>query len=77
MPTEIGICKAIGVPDFPLKKLLRARGVSQAELAQASGISREYICRLASGKVAPGWRTICIIAATMNLSLGDFDANER
>lgn len=61
-----------GFVDFPLVALLRARGVTQADLAKKTGIKPTYISRLARGRVNPNWKTIMVIASALNLDLGDF-----
>ena len=62
-----------GYVDFPLAKLLLQRNVTQAELARRTGIKPTYINRLAKGKTNPGWQTVMVIAAALELDLGDFD----
>jgi len=74
MGTSVIVAKD-GCIDFPLTKILQRLGVSQAELARRTGIKPTYISRLASGRTQPTWTTIMVIAAALNLDLGDF--NER
>lgn len=71
MGTSVIVAKD-GFVDFPLTKILRRLGVSQAELARLTGIKPTYISRLASGRTQPTWTTIVTIAAALNLNLGDF-----
>jgi transcriptional regulator with XRE-family HTH domain len=65
-----------GFVDFPLLAILRRRNVCQSELARRTGIKPTYISRLIHGKTNPTWKTIMVIAAALELDLGDL-GNER
>lgn len=60
-----------GCVDFPLDNLLRKSRINQCQLAKITGINATYINRLCRKKVNPNWRTIMVIAAALNLDLGD------
>lgn len=64
-----------GFCDFPLRSILRRRRVSQSELARRTGIKPTYISRLMHGKTNPTWKTVMVIAAALDLDLGDFHEN--
>lgn len=72
MGTSVIVAKD-GFCSFPLVEILERLGVSQAELARRTGIKPTYISRLARGRANPTWTTIMVIAAALNLDLGDFD----
>jgi transcriptional regulator with XRE-family HTH domain len=59
-------------PAFPLKELLRSRARTQYSLAKQTRLSTTYLSRIATGKVEPGWKIVCIIAEALGASLGDF-----
>lgn len=60
-----------GCVDFPLDAILRRAQVNQCELARRTGIKPTYINRLVRQRSNPNWRTIMVIAAALNLDLGD------
>ena len=59
-------------PHFPLNRLLKSRGRSQYSLACQTNLSPTYLNRVALGKVSPGWKVVCIIAAALKADLGEF-----
>jgi transcriptional regulator with XRE-family HTH domain len=61
-----------GFVDFPLANILTRLGVSQSDLARRTGIKATYINRLVRGRSNPNWRTIMVIAAALQLNVGDF-----
>jgi transcriptional regulator with XRE-family HTH domain len=59
-------------PNFPLNRLLLARGRTQYSLAKQTKLSTTYLNRIARGKVQPGWKIVCIIAEALGANLGEF-----
>lgn len=59
-------------PHFPLYRLLKQRGRSQYSLAKETQLSLCYVNRIARGKILPGWKVVCLIAAALGADLGDF-----
>lgn len=57
---------------FPmrLKQLREAKGWSQAKLAEAAGVSREYIARLETGKHDPPLSRVEKLANVLKVPIG-------
>ena len=53
-----------------LKKLRAARDMSQADLAERSGVSREYIARLETGHHDPSLSTLVKLAKALKVKPG-------
>jgi len=53
-----------------LKRLRAERKMSQADLAQASGVSREYIARLELGQQDPTLGTLEKLAKALKVKVG-------
>jgi putative transcriptional regulator len=53
-----------------LKELRADRGMSQADLAEKSGLSREYIARLETGKQDPTLTTLMKLAQALKVKVG-------
>lgn len=58
--------KAIGKRIFALRK---EAGITQRELAEAAGVSREFITVLESGYKIPPLATLCGIAEKLNVTI--------
>lgn len=58
-----------------LKRLRLAAGLSQAELAESSGVPRGYIADLEQGRREPGWEVALKLAAALGVSLDEFRAD--
>ena len=54
-----------------LKKLRAQREMSQAVLAEKSGISREYIARLETGHHDPSLSTLVKLAKVLKVKVGE------
>jgi transcriptional regulator with XRE-family HTH domain len=54
-----------------LRQLRAARGMSQADLAENSGITREYIARLETGHHDPSLSTLLKVAKARRVKLPD------
>ncbi len=54
-----------------LKKLRAERKMSQAGLAERSGVSREYIARLELGQQDPTLGTLTKLAKALKLKVGE------
>ncbi len=53
-----------------LKQLRAARDMSQADLAERSGVSREYIARLETGHHDPSLSTLVKLAKALKVKPG-------
>lgn len=54
-----------------LKQLRAARDMSQADLADKSGVSREYIARLETGHHDPSLSTLVKLAKALKVKPGE------
>jgi len=54
-----------------LKRLRAAREMSQADVAKASGVSREYIARLELGQQDPTLGTMRKLAKALKVKVGE------
>jgi len=54
-----------------LKQLRAARDMSQADLAERSGVSREYIARLETGHHDPSLSTLVKLAKALKVKPGN------
>jgi transcriptional regulator with XRE-family HTH domain len=54
-----------------LRALRAARGLSMAELARASGVSKAALSQLESGKGNPTIETLCALAGVLQVPLGE------
>ena len=54
-----------------LKRLRAEQKMSQADLAQGSGVSREYIARLETGKQDPTLGTMQKLAKALKVKVGE------
>ena len=51
-------------------KLMRKKGITQAEFARASGLSTGYVAMMATGQIVnPTWTKACVIADTLGVTL--------
>lgn len=57
---------------FRLRKIMRHRGMTQNELADATGLSRYTVNRYLNGKVTPSFYHIDKIAKALDCSVDDF-----
>jgi transcriptional regulator with XRE-family HTH domain len=57
------------------RRLMRERGLSQAELSRKSGLSTAYVSQMVNGKVKdPSLRKAWAISDALGVSLDDFRA---
>jgi ribosome-binding protein aMBF1 (putative translation factor) len=56
---------------YRLRKILQAKGVSQHELSELTGISRNMITYYILGKHTPSFYAADLIAKTLNISLDE------
>jgi len=61
---------------FPLRHVLIAHGVTQAQLAKKLAMSASQMSALCSGRVCPGWRLILKISRALSADLGDFEPEQ-
>lgn len=57
--------------DSPVKIIRKHRGMTQADLAQASGISRPYLTEIETGKKDGSVRALKALADALNVSVGN------
>jgi transcriptional regulator with XRE-family HTH domain len=57
-----------------LAALRRGAGLSQRRLADAAGLSVNYVARLERGERAPSWGTVQALAAALGVEVGAFAA---
>jgi putative transcriptional regulator len=55
-----------------LRALRKAIGLTQAELAEASGVHRQIIARLETGVGQPTWTTAVALARALDCTPNDF-----
>lgn len=60
--------------EHPLKIIRSHRGLTQAELAERSGISRPYLTEIETGKKDGSIRAMKALAEALNVSVGDLAA---
>ena len=58
----------MGIGDS-IARLRRGKGWTQAELAQATGLSSGYIAAIEEGRVQPSLKTVAIIAEKLGTSI--------
>ena len=56
-----------------LRRLRKAAGMSQDNLAERAGLTRVAIYRFEAGTREPAWETLQKLASALGASLGDFD----
>jgi DNA-binding XRE family transcriptional regulator len=57
--------------DHPLKILRKYRGMTQADLAKKSGISRHYLTEIETGKKDGSLRAMKALAQALDVNVGD------
>jgi DNA-binding XRE family transcriptional regulator len=57
--------------DHPVKIIRTYRGLTQSDLAKASGISRPYLTEIETGKKDGSIRAMKALAGALNVSVGD------
>lgn len=57
--------------DHPIKIIRKYREMTQADLAQSSGISRPYLTEIETGKKDGSLRAIKLIAEALGVSIGE------
>jgi DNA-binding XRE family transcriptional regulator len=55
-----------------LKALREARGLTQVQLSEASGVSQATISRVEAGRLEPGWETAVRLADALGVSVEEF-----
>lgn len=55
-----------------LKELRTEKGFTQAELAEASGLTRDGVAQLESGRRSPAWITVVALAKALGVSCEAF-----
>ncbi|NJP39946.1 helix-turn-helix domain-containing protein [Oscillospiraceae bacterium HV4-5-C5C] len=54
-----------------LKRIRKAKGVSQLQLAQVAGVSQQAVAKWENGNASPDPDTLCLLAARLTCSLED------
>ena len=54
-----------------LRQILAKKRISQDELAEKSGISQQYICKIENEKVNPSIYILFTIASSLNVTVND------
>lgn len=67
--TPLEIRKKIG---RTIVEFRRARGISQMQICEYSGLSQKYISDIENGKRNLGIDTVVMLANFFNISIGDF-----
>ncbi len=70
LPSDILDALSAG-QDHPVKIVRNFRGLTQAQLSKASGISRPYLTEIETGKKDGSIRAMKSIAKALNVSVGD------
>lgn len=58
-----------------LRELRTAAGLSQAQLARAAGVGRQYVYQLEAGRRAPSWAVVQQLAAALAVSTEAFEGD--
>lgn len=58
--------------DSRLRALRKAAGLSQAELADKTGLNRFGVAKLEQGQREPGWATVIALARALGVTPNDF-----
>jgi len=64
--------RPVKVPRFPLARVLASRGVSLAELARRTRITRTQLSTYLNGRTVPTWPQVWQIAQALGADLGEF-----
>lgn len=56
---------------FPLRAILRAKGLTQYKCAKMSGVTQQQISDLCCGRKLPSWPLLLKISTSIGLDLGD------
>jgi transcriptional regulator with XRE-family HTH domain len=56
-----------------IKKKRTEKGLTQAQLAEKSGLQQSHISRLEAGRYSPSWKTLGKIAEALGIEIGDLD----
>lgn len=56
-----------------IKQKREEQRLTQAQLAEKSGLQQSHICRLESGKHSPSYKTLEKIASALGITIGDLD----
>ena len=56
--------------ESPLRILRKHRGLTQAQLAEASGLSRPYLTEMEKGRKAGSLRALRAVAQSLNVDIG-------
>lgn len=60
-----------------LRTVRMRAGISQADLAEKSGVHRVQIARFETGKQQPVWGTVVALAKALGVSCQEFDQPSR
>ncbi len=61
-----------------MEKVMRNQGMTAAELSRRSGVSRQYLTELKSGRIKDvTWSKACAIVHALGVSLEDFSKLEE
>lgn len=55
-----------------LKELREAAGLSQPELAERSGLTKDGVAQIEQGRRAPSWETALALAWALGVEVGEF-----
>lgn len=58
-----------------LRELRMAAGLSQAQLARAAGVGRQYVYQLEAGRRAPSWDVVQRLAAALGVGAAAFEGD--
>lgn len=56
---------------FPLRAILRAKGLTQYRCAKMSGVSQQQISDLCCGRKLPSWPMLLKICTSIDVDLGE------
>lgn len=73
LPDEV-LDKIAARQEHPIKIVRAFRGMTQADLAKASGISRPYLTEIETGKKDGSIRAMKAIAEALSVTVGDLAA---
>ena len=68
-PETAQFCEVLGAR---IKKLRSARGMSQAAMAEAAGVSRATVTQIENGQQAPSMTTLAAVGRVLDLPLATF-----
>jgi len=70
---DVGTPKQLG---DGVRALRRRRGLTQQQLAEAAGMSRQYLVGLEAGTVNPTWNVVARVAASLGVDVSFTDPQD-